>query len=366
MNKYEITIDRFKKLNYENVLLIDIRDKISYSHGFIPNAVSMPENETDFSRSDTDKNKIVVVYCAIGEKSKRIVEILRGKNITAYNLKGGFAAWLISNDNILSKEELQRYSRQIILPQIGKLGQENLKKAKVLIVGAGGLGSPCTLYLAAAGIGTIGIIDGDNVDISNLHRQILHDTDFEGQKKVLSAKQRINAVNPFVSVITYDEYILPENIGSIIKDYDFIIDGADNVETKFLINDACVIEKKPFSYAGVVGFEGQVTTYVPKKGFCLRCVFEDIPKDVQSCSSFGIIGAMAGIIGSIQDLEAIKYIISAGELLTERMYILDGLTMQGRTVELKSQKICKVCGENPTIKNMKENKEMYIRTVCKV
>lgn len=366
---YEITVEELKNMNKDDVIIIDIRDKIAYNNGYIPNAISMPENNIeDFSKLSIDENKIAVVYCTIGERSKRITEILRSKGIKAYNLEGGFGAWLISNDDILSEKENMRYSRQMILPQIGKCGQEKLKKSKVLIIGAGGLGSPAALYLAAAGVGTLGIVDGDNVDISNMNRQIIHNTANLGKSKVYSAKQRINEVNPFVDVCVYEEFITAENISNIIKDYDFIVDGADNFETKFLINDACVIAKKPFCHSGVVGFEGQVMTYVPEKGVCYRCIFEDIPfDDMPSCSSYGIIGAMAGIIGSIQALEAIKYITSTGNLLTGKMYILNGLTMQSRIAEFKNRrKSCRVCGENAVIDDVMRCKKIYQRKNCTI
>ncbi len=366
---YEITVDDLKNINNDNTVIIDIRDETAYNHGYIPGAVSMPEkDEKYFSALNADENKTVIVYCGIGERSESITEILRSKGIKAYNLKGGFGAWIISNNDILSEKENMRYSRQMILPQIGKTGQEKLKKSKVLIIGAGGLGSSAALYLAAAGVGTIGIVDGDNVDISNMNRQVIHNTVNIGQSKVCSAKQCINEINPFVDVCVYEEFITPENISDIIKNYDFIIDGAANFETKFLINDACVIEKKPFCHAGAVGFEGQVMTYAPEKGVCLRCILEDIPSgDMPSCSSYGIIGAAAGIIGSIQALEVIKYITCAGEPLIGKMYLLNGLTMQSRIVEFKNRrKSCKVCGENAVIDDVIKYKEMYRGKNCTI
>lgn len=261
----------------------------------------------------------------------------------------------------MNKEETERYARQMILPQIGIDGQEKLKRAKILIIGVGGLGSPVALYLAAAGIGTIGIVDGDVLDQSNLQRQILYDTSCLGKKKVYLAKERLQAINPYIEILAFNNYITPENISDIIESYDFVIDGTDKIEMKFLINDACVIKKIPFCHAGVSRFAGQVMTWVPGKGACYRCIFEDLPKEnkpdpVQN----GIIGAIPGIIGSIQALEAIKYITGAGELLTGRMYILDGLTMQGRIVRFpKPSKQCKVCGGHPNICNIKANRELY-------
>jgi len=252
----------------------------------------------------------------------------------------------------LSDEQLKRYSRHITLKEIGVRGQKKLLQSKVLIIGAGGLGSPAAMYLAAAGVGTIGIADCDNVDLSNLQRQIIHTTDDVGKSKVSSAAETIRALNPDVTVKTYKEYVNSSNIAEIIADYDFIIDGADNFPTKFLINDACVLGRKPFCHAGILRFEGQLMTYVPDEGPCYRCVFESPPpKDaVPSCREAGVIGAMAGIIGSMQALEAVKYITGKGELLIGSMLIFDGLKMEWRKVRLpRRNPSCPVCGDAPRI-----------------
>ena len=234
----------------------------------------------------------------------------------------------------LTNEQLERYSRHIILNEIGGKGQKKLLEAKVLIIGAGGLGSPIALYLAAAGVGTIGIVDADVVDLSNLQRQIIHTTADIGTPKVDSAKATINAINPDVKVITYHEFMTSKNIVDSIKDqdYDFIIDGTDNFPVKFLINDACVFLKKPFSHAGIIRFRGQTMTYVPGEGPCYRCVFETPPPKgaVPSCKEAGVLGAMAGVIGSIQATEAVKYILGIGDLLTGYLLTYDALTMEFR------------------------------------
>lgn len=252
----------------------------------------------------------------------------------------------------LTDEQLARYSRHITLKEIGVRGQKKLLAAKVLIIGAGGLGAPAAMYLAAAGIGTIGIADSDKVELSNLQRQIIHGTNDVGKAKVQSAKETMNALNPDVKVITYETRITSENIADIIKNYDFIIDGTDNFPARFLINDACVLGRKPFCHAGILRFEGQLMTYVPDKGPCYRCIFEaPPPKDaVPSCREAGVIGAMAGIIGSMQALEAVKYITGQGELLTGSMLVFDGLKMEWRKVKLpKRVAACPVCGDAPTI-----------------
>ena len=252
----------------------------------------------------------------------------------------------------LTDEQLERYSRHIILREIGVRGQKKLLAAKVLIIGAGGLGAPAAMYLAAAGVGTIGIADCDNVELSNLQRQIIHKTADIGKPKVQSAAETIKELNPDAGVITYHEYVNSRNIADMIAGYDFIIDGADNFPTKFLINDACVLGRKPFCHAGILRFEGQLMTYVPGQGPCYRCIFEaPPPKDaVPSCREAGVIGAMAGIIGSMQALEAVKYITGPGELLTGAMLVFDGLKMEWRRVKLPQRvPTCPICGESPSI-----------------
>lgn len=252
----------------------------------------------------------------------------------------------------LTDEQLERYSRHIILKEVGAKGQKKLLNAKVLIIGAGGLGAPAAMYLAAAGVGTIGIADADEVDLSNLQRQIIHGTADVGKAKVKSAQETIAQMNPDVTVNTYRTFVSADNIRDLIKDYDFIIDGTDNFPAKFLINDACVMEKKPFSHAGIIRFKGQLMTYVPGEGPCYRCVFKNPPpKDaVPTCKQAGVIGAMGGVIGSLQAMEAIKYIIGKGELLTGYLLTYDALTMEFHKVKLpKDTHNCAVCGDYPTI-----------------
>ena len=235
-----------------------------------------------------------------------------------------------------TNEQLERYSRNIILSEVGVKGQKKLMNAKVLIIGAGGLGAPAALYLAAAGVGTIGIADADEVDLSNLQRQIIHTTADLGKAKVQSAKETMQAINPDITVNTYRTFVAADNVMELIADYDFILDGTDNFPAKFLINDACVLAKKPFSHAGIIRFRGQLMTYVPGQGPCYRCVFkEPPPKDaVPTCSQAGIIGAVAGAIGSLQAVEAVKYLVGAGDLLTGQLLTYDALKMEFRKIKL--------------------------------
>ena len=251
----------------------------------------------------------------------------------------------------MTDEQIERYSRHIILKEVGAKGQKKLLNSKVLIIGAGGLGSPAALYLAAAGVGHIGIVDADEVDLSNLQRQVIHSTADIGKAKVKSAKESMVAINPDVEVTTYRMFVDASNVRELIREYDFIIDGTDNFPAKFLINDACVLEKKPFSHAGIIRFQGQLMTYVPGEGPCYRCVFKNPPpKDaVPTCKQAGVIGAMAGTIGTLQAMEAIKYIIGKGELLTGKLLTYDALKMDFRKINLKRDCNCAVCGDNPTI-----------------
>lgn len=251
-----------------------------------------------------------------------------------------------------TNEQLERYSRHIILSEVGVKGQKKLLNAKVLIIGAGGLGAPAALYLAAAGVGTIGIADMDEVDLSNLQRQVIHTTQDLGKPKVESAKETMEAINPDVTVNAYRTFVEAGNAMELIADYDFIIDGTDNFPAKFLVNDACVLSGKPFSHAGIIRFQGQLMTYVPGRGPCYRCVFKEPPPPdaVPTCRQAGVIGAMGGVIGSLQALEAIKYIIGKGDLLTGFLLTYDALTMEFRKIRLPHEKDCAVCGEHPTIR----------------
>lgn len=248
----------------------------------------------------------------------------------------------------MNKIQWERYSRQILLEQIGEEGQEKLLNSRVLIVGAGGLGSPAALYLASAGVGHIGIMDDDNVDLTNLQRQIIHSSETLGIPKVLSAEKRIKKLNPDIQCVPLRQRLERENIKGIFNEYDFIIDATDNFETKFLINDACVMLEKSFSYGGIQEFSGQLMTYVPGKGPCYRCIFEEPPENgvIPTCREVGVIGCMAGIIGTLQSMEAVKYLLGIGELLTGRLLTVDALTMEFREVSCrKKNPLCPVCGK---------------------
>ncbi len=362
-----ISVQRMSMMDADDYLCIDTRGETAYRYGHIPGAVCWDGNDESFKRLPNDKK--LIVYCTYGEKSIVITEKLIQKEFEAYNLSGGYREWLLNHFEELNAEEVRRYDRQMILPQVGSEGQKKLKNASVLIVGAGGLGSPAALYLVGAGVGTIGIMDADTVSISNLQRQIIHNMDTEDMNKAESAKLSLQKLNDRIEIRAYPHALTVDNAEEIISEYNFIIDAVDNFETKFLINDVCVLLKKPFCHAGILRFEGQVMTYVPGNNPCYRCVFEEIPESgsIPNCSQAGIIGAVAGIIGSIQALEAVKYLLGVGELLTGEIFVLDGLSMRTRIVSVnKKNERCRVCGNDRTIVNIKKNADEYIRGKCQL
>lgn len=265
---------------------------------------------------------------------------------------------------MFTEEQIERYSRHIILKEVGGKGQQKLLGGKVLIISAGGLGSPIALYLAAAGVGTIGIADADVVELSNLQRQIAHQTKDIGVPKVLSAKEKMEAMNQDVRVNTYHTWISAANILNIIDGYNFIIDGTDNFAAKFLINDACVLAGKPYSHGGILHFVGQTMTFIPGQSACYRCIFPaPPPKDaIPTCSQAGVLGVLPGVIGMIQATEALKYLLGMGELLAGRLLVYDALAMTFRTVKVRRNPHCPICGENPSITELKD--ELDALNVC--
>lgn len=252
-----------------------------------------------------------------------------------------------------NEEEIVRYSRHILLKEVGAEGQEKIRNAKVLVVGAGGLGSPVILYLAAAGIGTIGIIDADSVDLSNLQRQIIHSTKDVGFSKALSAKEKVSALNPNVKTIVYQDFLRADNALDIVNDYDFVIDGTDNFPAKFLVNDVCIKAGKPFNLGGILGFEGQTFTHVPGSA-CYRCIYDMPPEagSVPSCAEAGVLGSVVGVLGTIQATETLKYFTGVGELLTDKLLIFNAKTMDFNKITVGKNKDCPVCGEHPTISEL--------------
>ena len=254
----------------------------------------------------------------------------------------------------LSNEEVQRYSRHLIMPEVGVEGQEKLKKGRVLCIGAGGLGSPAALYLAAAGVGTIGIVDFDVVDFSNLQRQVIHGTPDVGRSKLASAKDRLHALNPLIAIETYETALSSKNALELFKPYDIILDGTDNFPTRYLVNDACVLLGKPNTYGSIFRFEGQASVFATKGGPCYRCLYPEPPPPglVPSCAEGGVLGVLPGVIGTIQATEAVKLIMGIGEPLIGRFLIYDALRMKFRELKLKKDPECPVCGTNPTVREL--------------
>ena len=262
----------------------------------------------------------------------------------------------------LTEEQIERYSRHILLPEVGGRGQKTLLSSRVLIIGAGGLGSPAALYLAAAGVGKIGLVDMDVVDLSNLQRQIIHTTDDLDHPKVDSAREKIEALNPDVSVETYNDALNASNARSIVSGYDVILDGTDNFPAKFLINDLAVLAKRPLVHGGILRFVGQVLTILPGTSACYRCLFREPPPagSVPTCSEAGVLGVIAGVIGTIQATEVLKILLGKGDLLTNRLMTYDALTTTFRPVSVRRNPKCPVCGDNPTIRELID----YEQPVC--
>ncbi len=348
-------------------VLLDVREKEEYREGHLNGAVSMPRGFLELRVEQTlpDKNTPIVAYCAGGTRSLLAGKLLKEMgyaNVTS--MSGGYTAWKNAGnpfkvDRQFTPEQINRYSRHFMLPEVGEEGQAKLLDAKVLLIGAGGLGSPTALYLAAAGVGTIGIVDHDTVDLSNLQRQILHSNDRVGMPKVESARLTINGLNPDVKVIGYQERLSSENVMRLFKDYDIIVDGCDNFPTRYLVNDACVMLNKPNVHGSIFQFEGQATVFAPGRGPCYRCLFPEPPPPgaAPSCAEAGVLGVLPGLVGCVQALETIKLILGAGKPLIGRMVYFDTLSMELRVHRMRKDPSCPMCGEHPTIKELIDYEE---------
>jgi len=337
------------------VTVLDIREADEYDHGAIGGAHLAPRGilESVIGMFAPDPHQEVVLYCAVGARSALAAQTLESMGYSnVASLTGGFNRW--KNEGLpwrppesLTAEQRARYSRHILLPEVGEEGQVRLLESRVLLIGAGGLGSPAALYLAAAGVGTIGIVDFDVVDASNLQRQILHTVDRLGQPKVDSARETLNALNPDVKVVTYNERLTADNVLDIFTEYDVIVDGGDNFPTRYLVNDAALHLRKPVVHGSVFRFEGQVTVFDPYVGPCYRCQFPEPPPPelAPSCAEAGVLGVLTGIIGSIQAIEAVKLVLDIGDALTGRLLTYDGLTQEFRTLRVGRDPECPACGE---------------------
>jgi molybdopterin/thiamine biosynthesis adenylyltransferase/rhodanese-related sulfurtransferase len=342
-----------------DVQLGDVREKNEWDEGHLPGAAFVPKSYLEQWAEDRlpNKDKPTILYCAGGVRSVMAADALQKLGYTnVISMTGGFNRWKDSGlpwtkPETLAPEQAQRYSRHLLIPEIGERGQLKLLKSSVLLIGAGGLGSPAALYLAAAGVGTLGIVDSDVVDATNLQRQILHNTSRLGRSKVESARETITALNPDVKVNGYEERLTAENIDRIIAGYDVIVDGSDNFPTRYLVNDASVKHRIPVVHGSIYRFEGQVTVFKPFEGPCYRCLFHTPPPPelAPSCAEAGVLGVLPGIIGSIQANEAIKLLLGIGESLVGRYLLFDALDESFREVKLRRDPECPVCGEHPTI-----------------
>ncbi len=344
--------------------LVDVRERDEYEEGALKGAIHIPRGflELQIENKVPDRDGPLVVYCAGGTRSALAAQALGAMGYSnVSSMAGGFAAW--KNGGLpyavpqkLTEDQRGRYSRHLLIPEVGEVGQLKLLDAKVLLLGAGGLGSPAALYLAAAGVGTLGIVDADTVDASNLQRQILHNTGRLGQYKTESARETINALNPDVKVVEHRTRLSAENVLDLIRDYDVIVDGADNFPTRYALNDASVILNKPVVHGSIFRFEGQTTVFKPYDGPCYRCLFPEPPPAelAPSCAEAGVLGVLPGIIGSLQAIEAIKLILGIGDPLIGRLLLYDALETSFRELKLRRDPDCPVCGTNATIKTVED------------
>ncbi len=355
-----------KRKNGESITVVDIRERDEWMQGHIPQSVFVPRGflELQIEQHQPDRNEPLVIYCAGGVRSALAARNLQEMGYTnVISLIGGFNGWKNASlgfkvPKVLNEEQRIRYSRHTMLQEIGDEGQLKLLESKVLLIGAGGLGSPAALYLAAAGVGQIGIVDYDTVDVSNLQRQILHGQSDVGRPKVESAADTLREINPGVKVIGYQEPITSYNAFEIISGYDIVLNGSDNFPTRYLVNDACQMLGIPLVDASIFMFEGQVTVYQPKHhehgitgGPCYRCLYPDPPPpgEVPSCAEAGVLGVLPGIVGSIQAIEAIKMLVGFGEPLVGRLLMIDTSDMTFRTLKVNRNPECPVCGDQPTV-----------------
>jgi molybdopterin/thiamine biosynthesis adenylyltransferase/rhodanese-related sulfurtransferase len=354
-------------------VVLDVREKQEADLGMLPGAKHVPRGylELRIEEAVPDHNADVVLYCAGGTRSLLAGRTLRDMGYTRVrSLAGGYGAWKdaglpLETPVRLTEAQRARYSRHLIIPEVGEAGQAKLLKSKVLLIGAGGLGSPAALYLAAAGVGRMGIVDDDVVDESNLQRQILHSTERVGMPKTESAKKTLRALNPDVTVDEHRVRLNRDNAMELFSQYDVIVDGSDNFGTRYLVNDACVLLQKPNVHGSIFRFDGQATTFVPGGGRpCYRCLFPEPPPPelAPSCQEAGVLGVLPGIIGVIQAVEAVKIIIGKGELLVGRLMLYDALEQKFREVKYARDPLCPACGDQP----MKELLPEYTEASCAI
>src|SRR5690242_20694358 len=341
---------------HQEIVLVDVREKLEWNEGYIPGAIHVPRGflELQIEEAVPDKSKTVVLYCAGGVRSLIAGSTLQQMGYKdVVSMSGGFGQWKgsgygFAQPRVMTEAQAKRYSRHLLIPEVGEAGQFKLLDSRVLLIGAGGLGSPAAYYLAAAGVGTLGIIDADVVDESNLQRQILHNTKRVGQYKAESARETIEALNPDIKVVTYIERLDESNVRRIIADYDVILDGTDNFPTRYLLNDAAILENKPVVHGSVFRFEGQLTVFKPYEGPCYRCLYPEPPPPAlaPSCAEAGVLGVLPGIIGLLQATETIKLLLNIGEPLVGRLQTYDALAGEFNELRLFRDPNCPACGVN--------------------
>jgi molybdopterin/thiamine biosynthesis adenylyltransferase/rhodanese-related sulfurtransferase len=366
----QVSLEELKRrlAAHEKLTLVDVREKDEWRGGYIPGAISIPRGflEIQAEQKLPDKNAPIVAYCAGGTRSALAASTLQELGYTNVETANpGFVRWKDLGYPVEAPPELtdaqrERYSRHILLPEVGEAGQVKLLKSKMLLLGAGGLGSPAIMYLAAAGVGTLGIVDADVVDASNLQRQIVHATSRVGTPKVDSAAKAVAELNPDVKVVPHKERLTSANVERLFADYDVIVDGTDNFPTRYLVNDASVFMGKPVVHGSIFRFDGQATTFMPERaakrlgvatGPCYRCLYPEPPPPhlAPSCQEAGVLGILCGIIGTIQATEAIKIALGVGSTLAGRLLTYDSLNMKFRELRLRRSPECPVCGPKPTI-----------------
>jgi len=351
----EVTAQEVDALPSGAATIVDVREASEWEQGYVPGATHISKSyiEQQIEGVAPDRDQPLVLYCAGGVRSLFAAQTLAGMGYTnVASMSGGFQGWKTAGLDfvtpvILTAEQKQRYSRHLLIPEVGTAGQAKLLGSKALLIGAGGLGSPASLYLAAAGVGTIGIVDFDVVDLSNLQRQIVHTNDRVGERKVESARKSINALNPEVKVVAHEEMLGPDNVERLIAGYDVILDGTDTFETRYTLNDAAVAAGIPVIHASVFRFEGQLTTFIPYAGPCYRCLYPTPPPPelAPGCSVAGVLGVVPGILGLLQANEALKVLLGIGETLSGRLLLFDALETEFTELKLRRDPNCPVCSD---------------------
>ena len=355
----EVSPDEVHRRRKDGRVLLDVRERSEFDQGYVPGALHLSKGFLELQIEDRvpDRSTPITVYCAGGVRSLLAARTLREMGYQdVESMAGGFGAWKqralpFVVPKLLTEEQKVRYSRHLLVPEVGEEGQQKLLAARVLLIGAGGLGAPVALYLAAAGVGTIGLLDFDDVDLSNLQRQVIHTNDRIGMPKTESARIQINALNPDVKVVEHREMLTSENAQAIFEQYDIVVNGCDNFPTRYLANDVAIFTRKPLVDGGIFRFEGQVTTVLPHQSPCYRCRYPapPPPEEAPSCAEAGVLGILPGIVGLLQATEVVKLIIGHGEPLAGRLLHIDALDMKFREFRVPRDVNCPVCGENPTI-----------------